>query len=267
MTVTSRLRGRLSLEMDGSPFLGVGRLDLLAAVAEHGSITQAAKAIGISYKTAWDAVDAMNNQADQPLVTSTPGGRRGGGTHLTEYGKRVLQVVRGIEQEYQQALCLLEDQGQDFAEYRRLLRQFSLRSSARNLWAGGVVTLQGDRLHTQVGVAIDPKLTVYANISTESSRQLGLTPGVEVFLLVKAVSVHIRTLSEPARLGSTEKNEYLATVLQSRREPGRVELTAALSDERTVTAVVSSDETFSGVAEGQQVHVSIDPNSVLLVLT
>ena len=56
-------------------------------IGNYGSITQAAKAVGISYKTAWDAVDVMNNLSGDVLVESATGGKGGGGTQLTAAGK------------------------------------------------------------------------------------------------------------------------------------------------------------------------------------
>ena len=60
--------GRFWLDREGHSYLGAGRIELLEHIGECGSISQAAKRIGMSYKAAWDAVEAMNNLADRPLV-------------------------------------------------------------------------------------------------------------------------------------------------------------------------------------------------------
>ena len=82
-TIVHRLRGKLEVDTEFGTFLGDTRIRLLEAIDQHGSISQAAKAVPISYKAAWDAVDAMNNLADQPLVVRSTGGKNGGGTQLT----------------------------------------------------------------------------------------------------------------------------------------------------------------------------------------
>lgn len=69
-----KAHGRLWFTLDGTNFLGRGRVELLQRIAETGSISQAAKAMKMSYKAAWDAVDAINRAWGQPLVESTPGG-------------------------------------------------------------------------------------------------------------------------------------------------------------------------------------------------
>lgn len=74
---------------------------LVEPIRDSGSITLAAKAAGISYKSAWNAVAAVNNLAECPLVEASTGGRRGGGTRLTEYGRELIQVYRAAEAEFE----------------------------------------------------------------------------------------------------------------------------------------------------------------------
>ena len=71
------------MTVGGENLGGQGRMALLALVGTHGSITHAAKAMGMSYKAAWDAIDTMNNLAGEPLVERLTGGKGGGGTRLT----------------------------------------------------------------------------------------------------------------------------------------------------------------------------------------
>ena len=130
--VASRLTGRLEIGTDLGTFLGDTRVRLLEAIDVHGSISQAAKHVPLSYKAAWDAVDAMNNLADQPLVERNAGGRAGGGTTLTEHGRRVVAMYRAVEAEYQAALDRLAVQfqqtpGGDMQAFQRLLRRMSVR--------------------------------------------------------------------------------------------------------------------------------------------
>ena len=72
---------------------------MLEQIAERGSITQAAKALKISYKTAWDAVDALNNLAPARVVETATGGRGGGGARLTDEGRRLIDAYHTIAAE------------------------------------------------------------------------------------------------------------------------------------------------------------------------
>lgn len=74
MPRTLQAHGRFWLTLDGQNFLGRGRVELLQRIAQTGSISRAAKAMKMSYKAAWDAVDAMNSAWGEPLVDSHPGG-------------------------------------------------------------------------------------------------------------------------------------------------------------------------------------------------
>src|SRR6185369_14777996 len=94
------LHGSVWMTVGDENFGGHGRIALLAAIADCGSITQAAKAVGISYKGAWDAIDTMNNLAGEPLVERLAGGKGGGGTHLTQRGRQLVDNFRIIEREH-----------------------------------------------------------------------------------------------------------------------------------------------------------------------
>ena len=77
--------------------IGPGKIDLLEAIDRTGSITAAAKALGMSYRRAWLLVDTMNRCFKSPVVDAESGGRRGGGTALTPVGADVVRRYRRIE--------------------------------------------------------------------------------------------------------------------------------------------------------------------------
>jgi molybdate transport system regulatory protein len=79
--------------------LGPGKVLLLEAVNEHGSISAAGRAIGMSYKRAWDLIDEMNQIFASAVVDSKSGGKQGGGATLTELGQRVVAAYRKMEEQ------------------------------------------------------------------------------------------------------------------------------------------------------------------------
>lgn len=91
-----RCRGRVWIEKDGETYLGFGRMVLLERIKEFGSISQAAKSMAMSYKHAWDLVDSMNRQAGEPLVSTSKGGKGGGGAYLTEAGETAVMKFAGL---------------------------------------------------------------------------------------------------------------------------------------------------------------------------
>ena len=92
-----RVQFRLRISKGEDIAIGPGKIDLLEAIAASGSITAAAKRLGMSYRRAWMLVDTMNRCFANPVVDAEAGGRRGGGTRLTPTGAKVLRLYRRIE--------------------------------------------------------------------------------------------------------------------------------------------------------------------------
>lgn len=91
------LRARVWLDVEGETFIAPGRATLLERIDQHGSITKAAKSMEMSYRHAWLLVDDMNRKAPSPLVERASGGKGGGGTKLTDEGKRFLEKFQILE--------------------------------------------------------------------------------------------------------------------------------------------------------------------------
>lgn len=113
----SRLDLKLRLYNGADIAMGPGKADLLAAIAQHGSISAAARALGMSYRRAWLLVETMNRSFQQPLVSTLAGGKQGGGTQLTALGEQVLQRYRAL---CAQALAAVQD---DVGELAKLLAE------------------------------------------------------------------------------------------------------------------------------------------------
>ncbi len=90
-------RFRLRITRGDEIVVGPGKVDLLEAVAREGSITAAAKALGMSYRRAWLLVDTMNRNFRSPVVAAGAGGAQGGGAALTPLGVEVVERYRRIE--------------------------------------------------------------------------------------------------------------------------------------------------------------------------
>jgi len=234
---------RLAVDTEFGAFLGDTRIKLLEAIDRYGSITQAARAVPLSYKAAWDAVDAMNNLAEQPLVERSVGGRHGGGTLLTDYGRRLVNVYRAMEGEYQTALDHLwqriADAGDgEVADFKMMLRRMSLRTSARNQFIGTVSGLREGEVSFEVRIRLDAENELAAVITREAAETLGLGFGTELCALVNANDVLITT---DERLKMTARNQLWGTVSNIHAGPVDCEVTLALAGGRSVTAVVTED--------------------------
>ncbi len=90
---------RLTLRVDfGSRrSIGPGKIRLLEEVVRTGSISEAGRKLGMSYRRAWLLIDDMNRCFNQAVVSAKPGGSQGGGTSLTKFGAELIQRYRAIE--------------------------------------------------------------------------------------------------------------------------------------------------------------------------
>jgi molybdate transport system regulatory protein len=103
---------RLRIRRGADIALGPGKVELLEAIAKTGSITAAARALGMSYRRAWLLVDTMNRCFRRPVVSAEAGGKRGGGARLTLSGEEAVRRYRQMEASAMRASA---------AEMRRLL--------------------------------------------------------------------------------------------------------------------------------------------------
>jgi molybdate transport system regulatory protein len=87
----------LRINLDPSGRIGPGKVELLERIAAAGSISGGARAMGMSYKRAWDLVEEMNAIFGKPVVAARKGGPKGGGTRLTPLGEAVVRRFRAIE--------------------------------------------------------------------------------------------------------------------------------------------------------------------------
>lgn len=96
------VRVQAQLNRQGQAVLGPKDAALLEAIGQHRSITAAARAVGVSYRQAWNQVQAMNQAAGTPLVAAAPGGARGGGAQLTDSGAEALRAFSALQVAAQQ---------------------------------------------------------------------------------------------------------------------------------------------------------------------
>ncbi|WP_158849361.1 winged helix-turn-helix domain-containing protein [Algibacter sp. L1A34] len=93
-----KIKSRIWIEAENHVLLGEGRVQLLKAIETEGSLSKAAKTLGLSYKKAWGLIDSVNKSAKKPVTINSTGGKGGGGAELTDYGKKLISVFDEINQ-------------------------------------------------------------------------------------------------------------------------------------------------------------------------
>ena len=231
------LKGSLFLQQDERQSFTQAQIDLLNAIATAGSISGAARAVGISYKTAWDRIDAMNNLSTKPLVARSAGGARGGGTQLTEFGQQVLKGFNAIQEQHAEFVDRLGEQVQALDDVADFLNLGQLKTSARNQYRGRVSKLTRGAVNAEVELALSDSIALVAIITNDSVERMELAVGSEAIALIKSSWV---LLSRDSGLRTSARNQLSGTVSQITDGEVNAEVTLDLGDGKTLTAMVTS---------------------------
>ena len=166
-----------------TPSLLQKEITLLEAINEFGSISKAAKAVPISYKIAWQMVDSMNNLSKEPIVIKAVGGKQGGGTKLTTYGKKLIKDYYLLKREYDRFLDTLKEMD--------TIKRLALKLSARNQLYGKIVEIKKDRASSEVSFELKSGVVLKSIITLEAANELELDIGDEIVGIIKASSIII----------------------------------------------------------------------------
>ncbi|MFM0505700.1 LysR family transcriptional regulator [Paraburkholderia caffeinilytica] len=110
------VRFRMRIRSGDAVALGPGKVELLEAVREYGSISAAARSLGMSYRRAWLLIDELNRSLKAPATHSEQGGQSGGGCTLTPVGETIIRLYRDVEVEAQRSCA------KQIAELTRMIR-------------------------------------------------------------------------------------------------------------------------------------------------
>ncbi|MBI1684347.1 TOBE domain-containing protein [Caulobacter hibisci] len=259
MSGTGDLSASLVLRRGALARVGLERIALVEAVAELGSISAAAKRLALSYKGAWDAVQALNNLFDAPLIAASAGGKSGGAAQVTPRGHAVIKAFRDMEREVGAALSRLEA-GLAAEEGSDLFWSLGLRTSARNALRGVVVALVPAGVTVEVRLDLGGGLEIASVITRRSAEELGLAVGRPAVALIKSSFVRL-SATPPAASGD---NRLSGQVFDREDGEAASEVVVALAEGKTLVATVARDA--AGLAPGATVHVLIAPSDVILAV-
>lgn len=259
------LHGSLWINAGDRSLGGHGRMGLLKAVAEQGSITHAAKAYGMSYKAAWDAIDTMNTLAGAPLVERVTGGRGGGSTRLTDRGQRLLARFEQVDAVHQRFLRALDAGGMNLDEEFSLVKVLQMKTSARNQWVGSVSAVRAGAVNDEVELALADGTRLAAIVTRDSTELLGLRPRKTAIALVKSQNVLLATGLGQARVATRNRIEGRVESVA----PGAVnaEVQVATAGGLAIVAIVAQGSIGElGLAPGAPVTVLIKASDVVLAV-
>lgn len=249
----------LILKLQQRLFADPRRIELLRQVKASGSISQGAKLAGISYKSAWDAINEMNQLADRTLVDRATGGKGGGGAVVTAYGERLLQLYALLEQIQQKAFDVLQDDALPGSLLGAIAR-FSLQTSARNQLFGTIITRDDRPVQQHVTVQLaDGQTRIQVALTEVSANRLQLTSGKEVLVLIKAPWITLGFNAENSH------NALRGEVISIQRGEKNSEVLVKLLSSETLCATVPNTEMDKlALKTGQTVFAQFDDDKVII---
>lgn len=247
----------------GAARASLERVALLQAVGDLGSISAAARRLGLSYKAAWDAVQAMNNLFEGPLVTASPGGRAGGAAGLTPRGEAVVAAFSRVRRELEATLSKLESHLGE-GPSRDLFWSLGMRTSARNALRGVVCAIASGPVSAQVELDLGDGVALTAVLTRQSVEDLGLAPGVAAIALIKANFV---SLAATDGVNSAAPNQTSGVV--AAREDGGDDCEVALDIAAGKTLIANVRTQIAdglGLAAGVRATALIRPSDIILAV-
>lgn len=238
----------------------IDRIKLLNLVKDKGSISSAAKALGVSYKAAWEAVEQINNMSTLPILERTTGGKKGGGTVFTEHGERFLRGMEEFDGKFQNFLDNFGKSSDEvLGQYVQLIR---FATSANNQFGGRITKLTIGVVNCEVILDIGEGDTITAMITKSSVKNMGLMEGGEAFALINASDI---ILTRDKNVKTSARNKLTGVV--SWCEVGAVnsEVVIQLPGGKSVTAIITNESLRNlEIKVGDQLTALVKAPHVLL---
>ena len=234
------------------------RVEVLRSIQQVGSISQAARANGVSYKAAWQAVEILGNLAGKALIEKVVGGAGGGGARLTPEGLQVLQAADLLNAARDQALQAMRADKRMSSLNLSGIAGVGLRTSMRNQLPCTVTCITRTQGAVLVVLALANAQVLKSRITSESLQLLGLVKGMRVLAMCKAAAVVVA----PTIVAVGGINVLTGTVRRGR-----------VTDDRQVNVELSTGIQLAGFADAtgslknkQPVMVAVDENAVVIGL-
>lgn len=227
------------------------RLQVLRALDACGSISQAARQVGVSYKAAWQAIDTLSNLAGVPVVQKSVGGAGGGGARLTDAGQELLRAATAMAQARGKVLAQLQG--------KVPVQRLGIQTSMRNQWPCVVQQVDVAGPLTLVTVQSEQgALQLHARLTTESAQLLGLQPGLAVIAMCKATAVQVQ-----AGCALSGSNSWSGKAVRVHKGAAGDEVAVQIAQGLQWVGFANAN---SGLRAGSKVWVQLPQSAVVLAL-
>jgi molybdate transport system regulatory protein len=248
-----RLAGALDRRMIG----------LLRAIDNTGSINQAAKQAGLSYKGAWQMIERANNFSPKVLVSTATGGVNGGGTCLTCAGRALLELFTRIELQHDAFLQNINQSLEADTEMLLLLKPLTIKTSATNQLFGTVTAIQGGAVNAEVFVQLKGGEQIVVSLAITELTALELELNRPVLLLINSPDISLLTDNNDFRLSA--RNQLQGTLIRLHQDAVESEVTVRLSgDDSLVASLTQISASKLDLKTGMAVTAVFKSNAVII---
>lgn len=244
------------------PFFLEKRIKLLHEIEKVGSISKAAKNVPMSYKTAWEAIDSINNLCPQKVVIKETGGVGGGGAKLTAYGKNLIETYEKVQIEHEKFLQTLT-QLTDFKKGTlKSLGRINMQLSTRNQIQGVIELINKGGVNSEVFIKLKSGYSLVAIITNSAVENLNLQVDDEVTCLFKSSSVLITT---DCSLTISARNKLQGEVTIITDGEVNSEVTIDIGNADSVTSIITSDSVkFLDLKIGDKISAVIKASDLMI---
>lgn len=212
---------------------------LLRAIADTGSISQAARACGLSYKGAWQMIERANNSAPRLLISTSTGGSKGGGACLTASGRALLNLYAELEGRHRNFLRTLNQSLAADPGMRLLLQHLAVKTSAANQLFGAVTAVRPGPANAAVDVDLAGDLAVRVTVSLDKLKHLKIIAGLDAVLLINGADMVIAADSRDLRFLAC--NRLVCTIIRVDMDEVNAEVKVSLANGDILSCLITRE--------------------------
>lgn len=237
------------------------RISLLKQIELTGSISNAAKKVPMSYKAAWDAVDAINNLCPTPVVTKETGGKGGGGAKLTPYGKNLIDTYSILKSEHEKFLTYLTKMTNFNTGALKSIQRVAMQISARNQISGVVEHIDKGKVNASVFVKLKSGYSLVSVITNSAVESLDLNLGDEVVCIFKSSSVLLTT---DTTLNISARNKFQGKIDSITKGEVNAQITIDIGGDTIASVITSGSVDSLKLKKGCDVSAIIKSSDVMI---
>ncbi len=238
-------------------------IELLKAINQSGSLNQAAKQVGLSYKGAWQIIERANNSSPKTLVTTAIGGTKGGGTVLSDAGQALIHLFEELQSAHQLFLKQLNQNLANNPDTVLLFQRLVVKTSARNQLFGTVISILLGSVSAEITMKLKGNEQIITTISLSDAQELGLTLNSEVLLLLNSSEIMLATIDNPKQFSA--RNYLACHVIQIEQDLIYAEVTLLFAGGEMLIATITKQSLQNlGLEKGMQVYAVFKTNAPIL---